>query len=367
MIALCPNTCQEADRLTRVLVAALEECPLAISLSEGSGEEERLIFVNRAFTRVTGYAPDDAVGRPLRLLDGPRTDPARRAGIRAAMEARRAGSFEVWSHRRDGTPFLNRLDLAPVPDPVGGTAMLGLHTDITRFRQEALETRQREKLEALGRMAGGFAHEVNNLLQPVLTFAELLRDGAASLSEEEREWLGLLLDSARAASELSRRTLLAARAAPRPVPEREELAPVVRRAVAMARGRLPPGLRVALRMPRGFAHRARVPVAEMAQVLSNLLGNAADALGGAGRVEVSLEAAGEGHTVLTVRDGGPGMDEATRARALEPFFTTKPLGQGTGLGLAAVWALVQGWGGDIAIDSTPGAGTAIRIRIPAEE
>jgi signal transduction histidine kinase len=101
------------------------------------------------------------------------------------------------------------------------------------------------------------------------------------------------------------------------------------------------------------------------QVVSNLVGNAVQAGGGAGRIEVSLRREGAGSVVLRVVDEGPGMDEETRRRALEPFFSTKTLTGGTGLGLSMVHGIVEGWGGALEINSSPGLGTEIVMRLPA--
>jgi PAS domain S-box-containing protein len=351
------------EQETALLRAAVQACPVNVTISDLRRPGHPLCYVNAAFCATTGYAAEEILGRNCRFLQGPESDPAVIAAMRDAIAARRPISVELVNYRRDGTPFRNRLELAPVTDQARGIdAYIGIQRDITAFRAAETTRREREKLEALGRLAGGFAHELNNMLQPIITYAELLGARLPPGEPGTAEELAVMLDCARAAGDIARQVLHFSRrsaADGRPVPAGERIAQAVRFAVRL----LPPGVTVTVRGVEALAGTCTIEPTEMVQVLGNLFKNAADAMAGRGAITV-LAQERAGTLVLTVEDDGPGMDPATAGRVFEPFFTTKPMGQGTGLGLSAVWGLVRGWGGQISLDTAPGCGARFVIELP---
>jgi PAS domain S-box-containing protein len=352
-----------APQQAAMLRAAVEACPVNITISDLRRPDHPLLYVNPSFTATTGYTAEEVIGRNCRFLQGPDTDPKAVQAIRAAIAARRSISVELLNYRRDGTPFLNRLELGPVNDPVAGIdAYIGIQTDITAFRAAETTRREREKLEALGRLAGGFAHELNNLLQPIVTYADLLGARLAGQDEATAEQAAAILESAKAARDIARKVLdfarrSAADAALTPAGER------IAGAVRFASRLLPPGVAVDCAGLEELSAGCAVDATELIQVMGNLFKNAADAMDGRGRITVRAWQRGE-RLLLSVADDGPGMDDATAARVFEPFFTTKAMGSGTGLGLSAVWGLVAGWGGRISLDTAPGRGARFTIDIP---
>lgn len=236
------------------------------------------------------------------------------------------------------------------------------------------ETLEREKLEALGRMTSSIVHEVNNMLQPVITYADLALD--ERLSPEQRR---LCLERIERSAEDARSVLRSLLAFARKAPERTEtliLDDVIREAIRHVRGMFPAGIRVRTDIAPS-THRVAASEVGVRQILLNLLGNAADAMGQRGIILVALadgrfepaeladlERADPRCRELRVIDEGPGMSEELRRQAFTPFFTTKPSGHGTGLGLAVCRDLVERWGGTIALESAEGAGTTCRIRLP---
>jgi PAS domain S-box-containing protein len=346
-----------------LLLAAVEACPVNITISDLRRPDHPLTYVNPSFTQTTGYAAAEVLGRNCRFLQGPETSPEAVQAIRDAVAARRPLSIELLNYRRDGTPFLNRLELGPVTDRTAGIdAYIGIQTDITAFRAAETTRREREKLEALGRLAGGFAHELNNLLQPIVTYADLLGARLADDDPETAEQVSAILESAKAARDIAGKVLhFARRSAPdaEAAPAGQRLAEAVRFAARL----LPPGVTLQVSALEEMTAPWAVDATELVQVLGNLFKNAADAMQGRGRIAVSAAQRGN-RLVLRVADDGPGMDAATAARVFEPFFTTKRLGEGTGLGLSAVWGLVEGWGGRITLDTAPGRGARFVIEVP---
>jgi PAS domain S-box-containing protein len=253
--------------------------------------------------------------------------------------------------------------------------IVGLRIDVTEVRQHEAAEREREKLASLGQLAGGVAHELNNLLQPALTFPELVRDRLPADDTESREDLETVLDSARKARDIVRNILLYARK------QEAVLAPLdlgseIHTALAFVRNVLPPGITlIEENLHDGITVAANKT--QLTQVLTNLVINAGHAMNGRGTVTIALHTArpcadqtlgiepGHLYFAVTVTDNGSGMDQATQARIFEPFFTTKPLGEGTGLGLSVAYGILRSWSGAIAVASAPGRGTTFTLYIPA--
>lgn len=229
-----------------------------------------------------------------------------------------------------------------------------------------------QRLESLGRLAGGVAHDFNNLLGTVITNLTYLRRLQPETRLDHPDVRSTLDDShaaLRRASELTRQLLGFARQSrehDRPVNFSELVGEVVR----MLRRTIDPAITITEEIAPKI-----VVIADpnqLQQVLMNLVLNAADALEGGGRIEIRLrEVLGGGltsghrpHALLEVEDDGHGMDEVTKARAFEPFFTTKQAGRGTGLGLSLVYGVAKSYGGEAQIESSPGHGTKVRFLLP---
>ncbi|CCG40229.1 PAS domain S-box protein [Magnetospirillum molischianum] len=260
--------------------------------------------------------------------------------------------------------------------------VIGVAQDVTDLsRREAVE-REREKLVALGELAGGVAHELNNLLQPILSLVELslgfIRRG--SLSADDRAEMGdyfvCVLDYTRQGREIVRQILRFARKEGAILSDVDFVAEV-RGTLGFLHGVLPSGIRLVTVIEPNIVGTARVNSVELTQIMTNLAVNAAYAMDGQGRLTVSLfEVAFSGAACdslglqpgdyfrLSIADTGQGMPEAIRSRIFEPFFTTKPIGEGTGLGLSVVHGIVHSWGGAIEVESTVGQGTTFILYIP---
>ncbi len=352
--------------LERLLRAAIETSPVNVTLADATRPGRPLIYVNPAFCETTGYTPEEVIGRNCRFLQGPDTDAAAVGRLRGALDRAEPIRLTLLNYRRDGTPFWNELSILPVYGSDGRLeAFLGQQVDVTQERLAAERDGQRQRLEALGQLAGGVAHEINNLLQPMLALPALVADALPPGAEDEHEWLTLIQDHARQARGIVRDILAFSRGAEKQAKPAEATA-LVAGAIAFAQGLIPPAIAITRSGALGTGEplgAIAVDETQLRQVLTNLLLNASQAQKGHGSVEIGLVSTGEG-VRLTVADGGPGMDEAVLARVFEPFFTTKPPGEGTGLGLAVVHGLVTSWGGQTSVESRPGQGTRVTIEVP---
>jgi signal transduction histidine kinase len=250
-----------------------------------------------------------------------------------------------------------------------GGGKVGLWTDVTAIKRAGEQHRRLEaqlqhsqRLESLGTLAGGVAHELNNTLVPVIALSKIV---LRRLPEGTRERANL--ETVVQASERARdlvKQILAFSRKQELLQETFDVAGVAVEALSMLRASIPSSIRLEQTLA------ATPPIhgdrRQLHQIIVNLVTNAAQAIGAAhGTIAVVLRREPDGtHLRLSVSDTGCGMDEATRTRIFEPFFTTKAVGQGTGLGLAVVHGIVTNHGGHIDVQGAPGRGTRVEITFP---
>jgi signal transduction histidine kinase/CheY-like chemotaxis protein len=238
--------------------------------------------------------------------------------------------------------------------------IVGGMVDVTH--QRALEGRlqQAQKMEALGRLAGGVAHDFNNLLTAILGNAELIRLAPPG-DETWREDVGEIVRAAERAGELTGRLLTFSRDGGS-TEDTADVDATIEEMTTMLGRLLREDIELELELAGTAAH-VGCDAAQLEQVVLNLALNAHDAMPGGGRLRI--ETGLEGDDVrLAVSDTGTGMSDEVRQRIFEPFFTTKQIGKGTGLGLATVYGVVERAGGSIAVHSSPGAGTTFELLLP---
>lgn len=222
-----------------------------------------------------------------------------------------------------------------------------------------------QRMEAVGTLAAGVAHDMNNVLASISNVATLLVEGA---TYEQRTDLAQLIEQANRGAQLTRGLLAFSRKGQ----YRKEpfgFAEHMRKFLPLLRRTLPKSVELQDDIALGDA-RIEGDSVHLDQVLVNLALNAADAMNGTGTIVIRArvgERSGREHVVLEVKDSGHGMDAATRLRVFEPFFTTKPLGQGSGLGLSIVWGIVQAHGGTLEVESEVGVGSTFTVCLPTTD
>ena len=341
--------------------------------------EGRLLEMNETALAFLGLTRAEAIGRLIAELpcwpDAATRKALARAVVDAAAGARCRG--QMVARRADGRLAPVEASLRPVGAPEGGTAwLIAEGHDLTELKAAEAQLREAQKIEALGQLTGGVAHDFNNLLMVVLGNLGLLRK---RLPPDPR--LLRLLDGAqqgaeRGAALTSRMLAFARRQELRPAPV--DLAALVDGMAALIERSAGPTVQVETRIPEGLPP-ALVDANQLELALLNLAVNARDAMPEGGRIEITAQLAeapsrtappglAPGRYLrLAIADNGQGMDAPTLARATEPFFTTKGVGRGSGLGLSMVQGLAQQSGGGLSLESRPGEGTVAALWLPCAE
>ena|GEM_PF-3169314 len=363
----------EALRRSEDLLASINR-----NVSEGlyrraSGGD--LIYVNPAFARMFGYDSPEAV---LADPDGMRyVDPGRRDAVRRALaEHGSVQNEEVLFRRRDGSDFWGLVSITGVHgDGEALTHEDGVIADVTARKALEEQFRQSQKMEAVGKLAGGVAHDFNNLLTVVLGHAEEI--GASCLPGDAASGHAREIESAARRGAGLTRQLLAYSRQQLLQPQVLDVTEVVDELGGMLRRLIGEDVRLVTRHTSGRLW-VRVDRSQLEQVLVNLAVNARDAMPSGGRlcvetaaIEIGAVEAGAhadlqpgSYAAVSVLDTGVGMSAETQGRAFDPFFTTKGPGQGSGLGLSTVLGIVKQSGGTVRLESTEGRGTAAWVYLP---
>jgi PAS domain S-box-containing protein len=475
--------------LLEMAISRIEDFVIITKAAAAPGDEQAIVYVNDAFVRITGYPPQDALGRSPGFLQGPRTDAATVAVINRAIARSKAIRAELLNYAKDGREYWIDMSIAPIRGPDGraghfvatgrditerkraeerlaeseerfaivatmttdaiwdwdvatgrvewnsniasvfghvdvpvedgfgeweakihpedrtrvvgsvlaaidgkvdtwvaeyrflrgagtyaevldqghiirnasgaATRMVGGVRDITETRLNEAKRLQAQRLEAIGQLTGGVAHDFNNLLTVIIGTGETLVD---ELTDPRLAAIARLNHKAsRQGAALTRQLLTFAGRQPLEPAAFDINDPILamQELLSTAFGET---IVLALALDPAAGH-IRADAAQLEASIMNLSINARDAMPEGGRVTI-LTAQSGADAVIRVRDDGAGMDAATRAKAVEPFFTTKPFGKGSGLGLSMVYGFVRQSGGRIEIESEPGEGTTVSLYFP---
>ncbi len=336
---------------------------------------DRVTFWNRAAERITGWRAEETIGRDLQTcLYSADVERYRRARRKMLEDGEWAG--ELRARSRDHKPIVSQVSWTLFHDEAGRPqGVLAIMTDVTEQRLLEAQFYRAQRLESIGTLASGMAHDLNNILQPVMLSGQLLQKRRPG--QDTRPLVDMIVRNCRRGAELIRQVLSFARGAES---ERAPLDPatVIDEVAPMLRRTLPPS--ITLEVDRPQAVRAVAGNAtQLHQVLMNLCVNARDAMHGAGVLHIDvadaelseadarrqLDARAGWYVRIRVVDTGVGIAPDLIDKIFDPFVTTKGQGEGTGLGLSTVRGIVVGHGGFIAVDSEPGRGTTFSVYLPA--
>lgn len=332
--------------------------------------DHRFLQANPALAQMLGYDSVDALveaGPEALYMDSS----ALANHFRHALEAEEVEFNDVEWLRTDGRPITVRMGGKVISGPGGEPVLELIVQDVTESKRIEDELRHTQKMDAIGQLAGGVAHDFNNLLTVIGGNVELLEADLPPGSTLQED-LGQISKATNRAMSLTKRLLTFSRSERRGAEVRDVnadildleklLIPLIREDVILETALTDEVLPV------------RIEPSEFEQILLNLVLNARDAMPGGGSLTLRtertvLDVGGEEVPAagISVIDTGVGIDEASRSRIFEPFYTTKPLGHGTGLGLSTVYGIVKRLDGQLHVDSEPGRGTTVRVALPLTE
>ena len=337
-------------------------------------------YLNNAFATTFGWHLDEVKGKKIPFIPEGEQNISRDIYLNDIGKDKNAIHFETKRYTKDG----NLLDISLSASPIKGNkeTTVGLVVnmkDTTEFKKIEAQLQQSQKMEAIGTLAGGIAHDFNNILTSILGFSELTLLDLPDDSKAKKN-ISQVIASGRRATDLVRQILTFSRKEPRSL---KLIDPhiVVKEVLKMLRSSLPTTVKIEEEIDLECGE-VQVDPTQLHQVVMNLCTNAFHAMEDQKgtlqvelqRMEVDMGEAAEDPTaldgpfiVLSVSDTGCGMDQATKERIFDPYFTTKETGKGTGLGLAVIHGIVESFSGFIKVESEPGCGTTFQVYIPARE
>jgi PAS domain S-box-containing protein len=358
--AITKQTLREAEERIAITLNSIQD---AVITTDNAGA---IVHMNPASERLLGISLSTARKRPLTDFVSVRaadTDRAVRDPIQYAL-SHPADPFGNLPILCSATGEEHRIDQAGAPLHYPDGRLVGavvVYRDLTVQHKALRELQHSQKMQSMGQLAGGVAHDLNNLLTPIISYAELCRREVRADSPTHT-YLGHVLDAAERATQLTRQLLALSRKQildARVVP----LNKCVLESEALLRRVVPEDVSLVVELAED-AGNVRVDPAQMQHVLMNLVANAKDAMPRGGTLTLRTYRERGDTTCLIVTDTGTGMSAEVRSRLFEPFFTTKPRGKGTGLGLATVRGIVEQHGGRISAESEEGVGSQFRITLP---
>ncbi len=353
--------------------SALNAAANGIVITDATG---KILWANPAFTTLTGYATKEVTGLTPQVLKSGRQGTDFYQSMWQTISSGQVWRGDLVNRRKDGTLYDEEMTITPVHDAAGKiTNFIAIKQDISQRKQMEAQYLRAQRMEGIGMLAGGIAHDLNNVLAPILMSIELLKD--IHPDKETQDILHSLRDSAQRGADIVRQVLTFARGIKG---ERLLVAPkhLIKDMGRVAQEAFPRNIRVSTDVPINLWNVSGDPT-QLHQVLLNLCINARDAMPDGGtlsmvarnetvkdlRSEVGIQIADGDYVVIAVKDTGMGIPPALHERIFEPFFTTKELGKGTGLGLSTVMGIVKSHHGYLRINSEPGKGAEFLVYLPA--
>ncbi len=368
--------CRDEEALTRrlrQLSRAVEQSPCSVVITDTEG---RIEYVNPKFTAITGYTLEEVVGQKPSLLKSGHTPRETYTKLWDTITAGREWRGEFQCKKKNGDLFWESASICPIHSRSGRiTHYLCVKEDITERKQMEENLLRAQRLESIGSLAAGVAHDLNNILAPIMMSASMLNDDLPSSTR--RELVTTIEEAAQRGAEIVRQVLTFARGVEG---RRATLNPeiVINQVFRIIRETFPKSIDFKQFVPEDIWH-INGDLTQLHQVLLNLAVNARDAMPSGGTLDLSARnyafsettapifpAAKAGrYVIMEVRDSGSGIPARTIDRVFEPFFTTKGHGQGTGLGLSTALGIIRSHGGFMHVTSEEGEGSLFQVFIPA--
>jgi hypothetical protein len=348
-----------AQRLYRDLIEALPLVTYIDAVDEGPTG----IYTSPQIEWLLGWTAAEWMAEPFSELLHPDDRDRVMALVRRSNATRELFEAEYRLQHKDGHFVWVRDHSSIVEDAEGTPVARGFLLDITDQKRLEEQLLQAQKMDALGQFAGGIAHDFNNLLTAIGGYADLAAASIDRDSDAHRSLTGIRTAATEAAGLTSRLLSFSRRHVPGRHPV--DVNDVVRGAVELLERLVREDVVIELRLAEGLPA-VSADDAQLKQVVVNLALNARDAMPGGGSLRIETSRVGH-HVVLRVTDDGYGMDDLTRGQAINPFFTTKPPGEGTGLGLSVAYAVARSLDGDLRLTSEQGSGTTVELLLPATQ
>ena len=366
---------KEAEEMQRRLLTAIEQAGETFVITDAEGTIQ---YVNPAFEQITGYTREEAIGQNPCILQSGQHD---RVFYENMWNKLLQG--EVWrghfvNKKKDGTLFEEDASISPIRNSVGKiTNFIGVKRDVSQEKLLKQQLQQSQKMESIGTLAGGIAHDFNNILTSILGYAEIAK-GRISTGRNAEKDIDKVIQGGLRAADLVKQILAFSRKGLQKLQPLNPY-PVVEEALKMLRSTLPTTIAIETDIDPQCGNIVADPT-QIHQVVMNLCTNAFHAMDDEkGTIKVTLqctqitaaELSGEPDVAagpyieLAVRDNGGGMDQQTMAHIFEPYFTTKGMGKGSGLGLAVIHGIVKKCHGFIRVVSEPGEGSSFQVYLPA--
>ena len=364
---------KQAEREHKRLMAVIEQTGEVIVITDLNGIVQ---YVNPAFEKIRGYTSEEVVGRTLGGFKSGEQDTRFYAELWGTLRAGRVWTGRLTNRRKGGKLYTEDATISPVSDQSGRIISFVMASrDVTEELRMSEQLQQAQRLESIGRLAGGVAHDFNNMLGVILGNAELAMDRVVADDPIAGE-LSEICRAAERSAALTRQLLAFARQESG-LPQIMDLNEAVSATLNMLRRLIGEGIELIWHPAAGDALVKSAPT-QVDQILTNLAVNASDASDGVGEITIETrfveldeyfctthpELEPGPYVLLVFSDAGCGMDAKTMTKIFEPFFTTKGLGKGTGLGLATVYGIVKQSGGSIAVFSEIDRGTTFEIYLP---
>ncbi len=355
------------------LAAAINQAAEGVVITDAEGAIE---YVNPAFETFTGYTQQEVIGKNPQILKSQKTKPAIYAELWQTIKDGNTWKGRLINKRKDGTLYTQDTTISPVRDDDGRTShYVAVTRDVTEELHVQEQLSHAQKMESVGRLAGGVAHDFNNLLMGIIGYTEMARDKLPE-NHAAQEELTTILASIKRTTDVTKQLLLFARkqpAAPQPLDPNKAIGKLIKML-----GRLI-GESIDLKwQPSADTWLIKMDPGQIDQMLANLCINARDAIKDAGTITIAtsnetvteqdcvsnVDATPGAYVCIQVQDSGSGMAPDVLDKIFDPFFTTKDTGKGTGLGLSTVYGIVTQADGWVDVASEPGDGTTFRLYLP---